>query len=105
MRPSRPLLALLGGCFIAAAAASDDWPSYGLDAGNQRFSTLADIETGNVGRLAPAWIFQTGVLGTFPTNPLVVNGVMYLTMPMNHVIALDAATGRQLWRYTHRMAA
>lgn len=104
MRLSLPLLALLGGCFIATAGASDDWPSYGLDAGNQRFSTLADIETGNVARLAPAWIFQTGVLGTFPTNPLVVNGVMYLTTPMNHVIALEAASGRQLWRYSHRMA-
>ena len=87
-----------------ADAEQDNWRTYGHDLTNQRYSRLADIDTANVAQLAPAWIFQTGVLGTFPTNPLVVDGVMYLTTPFNHVIALDAATGALKWRYTHKPA-
>ena len=86
------------------ATVFDDWRTYGQGSANQRYSPLADISTANVSALAPAWIFQTGVVGTFPTNPLVVEGVMYLTTPFNHVIALDAATGQQKWRYTHTLA-
>lgn len=103
-------LALLATVFGAAADGlgsagpqSPDWRTYGQGYGNQRYSALADITTANVSALAPAWIFQSGVVGTFPTNPLVVDGVMYLTTPFNHVVALDAATGQQKWRYTHTL--
>ena len=85
-----------------AESESDNWLTYGHSFGNQRYSELKEIDTGNVARLAPAWILQTGVIGTFPTNPLVVDGVMYLTTPFNHVIALDAASGAVKWRYTHK---
>ncbi|MBL6750513.1 MAG: PQQ-binding-like beta-propeller repeat protein [Nevskia sp.] len=81
----------------------DNWLTYGHGFANQRYSELRQIDTSNVAHLAPAWIFQTGVVGTFPTNPLVVDGVMYLTTPFNHVIALDAATGALKWRYTHKL--
>lgn len=87
-----------------AASDQDNWLTYGHGYANQRYSELADIHTGNVKRLAPAWIAQTGIVGTFPTNPLVVDGVMYLTTPFNHVVALDAASGAQKWRYTHVLA-
>ena len=80
----------------------DNWSTYGHDFNNQRYSELSAINTGNVAKLAPAWILQTGILGTFPTNPLVVDGVMYLTTPFNHVMALDAASGAVKWRYTHQ---
>ena len=80
----------------------DNWLTYGHGFGNQRYSELQQINTSNVAKLAPAWIMQTGILGTFPTNPLVVDGVMYVTTPFNHVIALDAATGAEKWRYTHQ---
>ena len=80
----------------------DNWLTYGHGFGNQRYSELKDINTDNVAKLAPAWILQTGVVGTFPTNPLVVDGVMYVTTPFNHVIAIDAATGAEKWRYTHK---
>ncbi|MSQ68947.1 MAG: pyrrolo-quinoline quinone [Gammaproteobacteria bacterium] len=79
-----------------------NWSTYGQGLSNQRYSELHAINTGNVAQLTPAWILQTGVIGTFPTNPLVVDGVMYLTTPFNHVIALDAASGAVKWRYTHR---
>lgn len=82
----------------------DNWLTYGHGYANQRFSTLREIDADNVTRLAPAWIHQTGVVGTFPTNPLVVDGVMFLTTPFNHVIALDAATGALKWRYAHVLA-
>jgi hypothetical protein len=48
-------------------------------------------------------VYQTGgPIGSFETTPLVVDGVMYLTTPFNHAIALDARTGKQLWRYEHK---
>lgn len=87
-----------------AQAVSEDWLTYGQGGANQRYSAHTQIDTSNVARLALAWIFQTGVIGTFPTNPLVADGVMFLTTPFNHVIALDAATGRTKWRYTHERA-
>lgn len=100
---------------IATAAPIDDrrlvnaeqdaanWLIYGHGYSNQRYSPLVQIHRGNVGRLVPAWMYQTGVLGTFPTNPLVADGRMYLSTPYNHVVALDAATGSLLWRYNHDM--
>ena len=81
-----------------------NWLTYGHGYANQRYSGLDQINPDNVQRLVPKWIYQTGVLGTFPTSPIVADGVMYLTTPYNHVIALDAAAGTQQWRYTHEMA-
>lgn len=81
-----------------------NWLTYGHGYANQRYSGLSQIDTTNVRRLVPRWIYQTGVLGTFPTSPIVADGVMYLTTPGNHVVALDAASGTLHWRYTHRMA-
>ena len=82
----------------------DNWLTYGHGYANQRYSGLEQITTDNVQRLVPKWIYQTGVLGTFPTNPIVADGVMYLTTPYNHVVALDAASGAERWRYTHEMS-
>ena len=88
---------------LAAHRDHDNWLTYGHGYANQRYSALDDINKANIKNLAPAWIFQTGIVGTFPTNPLVVDGVMYLTTPFNHVIALDAGTGALLWRYAHKL--
>jgi glucose dehydrogenase len=79
-----------------------NWVTYGRDYSNQRFSPLAQIHRSNVGALAPAWSFKTGVSSTFQASPIVVDGVMYVSLPFNHVVALDARTGAQLWRYQHR---
>ena len=80
----------------------DNWQTYGHGFANQRYSDLDAINTNNVAQLRPAWIMQTGVIGTFPSNPLVVEGVMYVTTPFNHVIAVDAASGAEKWRYSHK---
>ena len=78
------------------------WPSYGHDYSNQRFSPLKQINRGNVARLAPRWNFRSGINATFQATPIVVGGVMYLSLPFNHVVALDARDGHQLWRYEHK---
>ncbi len=69
----------------------------------QRFHPNAQINTGNVKRLHPAWIFQTEVKESMETSPIVVNGVMYVTTSFSHVYALDAKTGAELWHYKHAM--
>ena len=78
-----------------------DWSSYGLDLQSQRFSNLSQINQQNVAQLKTAWSVETGVKATFQATPIVVNGVMYVSLPFNHVLALDAATGKQLWKYSH----
>lgn len=78
-----------------------DWPSYGLDLQSQRFSNLSQINQRNVSQLKTAWSVETGVKATFQATPIVVNGIMYVSLPFNHVLALDAATGKQLWKYSH----
>jgi len=73
------------------------------DYGQQRFYPNKQINTGNVKRLHPAWIFQTEVKESMETSPIIVNGVMYVTTSFSHVYALDAKTGTELWHYKHAM--
>jgi alcohol dehydrogenase (cytochrome c) len=87
---------------LAAAKEAANWLHNGRDYTNQRFSPLSRITTGNVRKLVPKWIYQSGVSSTFQATPIVVDGVMYLSLPFNHVVALDARSGRQLWRYEHK---
>ena len=68
-----------------------------------RYYPASQINTGNVKNLRPAWIFQTEVVESQETTPIVVNGVMYITTSFSHVYALDAATGEQIWYYKHKM--
>ena len=80
---------------------TQDWPSFGRDYSSQRFSPANQINANNVKNLAQAWQFKSGVVGSFQTTPIVQNGVMYLSLPFNHVVALDAKNGKELWRYNH----
>jgi alcohol dehydrogenase (cytochrome c) len=63
------------------------------------YSPLDQITTANVARLKPVWIFSTGETRSHESAPIVNNGVMFVTTPMNQVIALDAKSGNLLWRY------
>ena len=67
-----------------------------------RFYPAAQINTGNVAKLRPAFTFQTEVLESMETAPIVVDGIMYLTTSYNHVYAIDAATGKEYWHYKHK---
>ncbi len=67
------------------------------------YSPLDQISTKNVKRLAPAWTFATGLREGHQSPPIVNDGVMFFSTPHNHVIALDARTGEQLWRYEREL--
>ena len=68
-----------------------------------RYYPSAQINTTNVKKLRPAWIFQTEIVESMETSPIVVNGVMYVTTSFNHAYALDARTGEQIWHFKHKM--
>lgn len=100
------LLCLLQACAAnqnktAQQANNQDWPSFGRDFTSQRFSPNTQINQQNVQNLVQAWQYKSGVVGSFQTTPIVQNGIMYLSLPYNHVAALDAKTGKELWRYKH----
>jgi alcohol dehydrogenase (cytochrome c) len=80
-----------------------NWLTYSGGYSGWRFSPLQEITAGNVSSLAVAWIFQTGAVGKFETTPLVIDGIMYVTAQNNLAFALDARTGRPLWRYQRRL--
>jgi alcohol dehydrogenase (cytochrome c) len=77
-----------------------NWLVYGGSYAAQRYSALDQIKTSNVNQLKVSWAFQTGVIDAgLQSTPLVADGVMYVTSNNNHVFALDATTGRVLWKY------
>lgn len=86
-----------------AMADSADWPSYGRDYTNQRYSPLAQITPANAKNLKLAWSYRTGVPHAFETSPIVIDGVMYITTALNHVVALDARTGAKKWEYVPQL--
>jgi len=78
---------------------SQDWPLYG-GAGQTRYSPLKQINRSNVARLQVAWTYDTADgPNASQTQPIVVNGVLYGLTPWHKAIALDAATGKLLWRF------
>lgn len=82
--------------------AGRDWSVYGGNPESIRYSTLTQINSGNVHDLKLAWTFDSG--DAYPgsemqCNPLVINGTLYATTPKVNVVALDAATGKLLWRF------
>jgi alcohol dehydrogenase (cytochrome c) len=86
-----------------------NWLTYYGAYNGQRYSPLDQINTENVKRLVPAWIFQAGTTGliagastySFEAAPIVVDGVMFLAGWDGWVWALDARTGQEIWRYKH----
>jgi quinohemoprotein ethanol dehydrogenase len=76
-----------------------DWLSYGRDFYEQRFSPLDQINDANVATLGLAWQFETATERGLQATPLVVDGVMYATASWSVTYAIDARTGRQLWKY------
>ena len=79
--------------------ADGDWPMFRRTYDGWGYSPLSQINTDNVQRLQPAWVFSTGVENGHEAPPIVVNGVMFVATPGNQVLAIDAKTGTLLWRY------
>lgn len=80
-----------------------DWPTYNGDIGGNRYSTLDQINAGNIRQLAPRWTFTLQGAQELQTTPIVINGMMIVTAP-NEVYALDAASGREVWHYKRAIA-
>jgi alcohol dehydrogenase (cytochrome c) len=79
---------------------ADSWPGYHGDYTGQRHSPLTQVTPQNVANLSLAWAFQTGQTAEIKSSPLMVDGVLYFTLPDN-VWAVDARSGHQLWHYTY----
>ncbi len=83
----------------SAATAPDQWLTIGRDYAETRFSPLKQIDNGSVSRLGLAWSYDTQSLRGLEATPLVANGVLYATGDWSNVFAVDARTGRELWRW------
>jgi quinoprotein glucose dehydrogenase len=107
----RPVLSLLA-CSLALAggpsAQLQEWPFYGGDQAGSKYSPLTDINRENVGRLTLAWDWKPNEEpfeghgtrpGAFQNTPLMIDNVLYISTPYNRVVALDAETGTEIWKY------
>ena len=84
----------------ADPSANADWPVYRGDPGGNQYAPLAQIHAANVHKLRPVWEYHTRDAiprSTMHVNPIVVNGVMYITTASLKAVALNAATGREIW--------
>src|SRR5579862_6214638 len=112
------LCILQGGCRSGVTrdtgAPAAEWPSYGNNPENSRYSPLTEITPATVGHLKVAWIYHTGDVSdgkgtwhgervrtpsTFEATPLVIEGTMYLVTPFNRIIAIDPETGAEKWQF------
>jgi len=98
------LFAAIAGFIAGPAIAGDgrqsvDWPAYNGSTANTHYSSLTQINVGNVSKLKEVWRFDTGEMGGLETSPLIIDGMLYAYTPKQKVIALDAATGAPLWTF------
>ncbi|HET6410361.1 MAG TPA: PQQ-binding-like beta-propeller repeat protein, partial [Chthoniobacteraceae bacterium] len=98
-----PLALMAWSLGISRTAGADpgnaDWPVYLGAKERNLYSPLRQINRDNVSRLEVAWTYETGDKGEYQANNLIVDGVLYTVSPARVVIALDAATGRELWKW------
>jgi len=102
----------------ADAAATDPelpdvgWPVYAGDGGGTHYSGAGQIDRDNVDRLAPVWVFRSGEIGegytsaykhTFQATPILIGSTLYFSTAFNRVIAIDAETGAERWRFDARI--
>jgi alcohol dehydrogenase (cytochrome c) len=91
---------------LRAAQEPQNWLTYSGGYASLRHSLLRQIDTGNAKNLEQKWVFQAdSSLQNFEATPLVIDGIMYFTQPINDVVALDAKTGRVFWIYRHNLPA
>lgn len=86
---------------LNASAEPHNWLTYNGGYSSQRYSLLDQVTPSNVDQLEMKWMLQNQVFGAWQSNPLVVDGVMYLTQRPNDVMAVDPRTGRVFWIYRH----
>src|SRR5947209_4521570 len=79
---------------------TENWPGYHGDYSGRRHSALTQITPQNVKNLTLAWVFQTEQAAPIKSSPLLLDGILYFTLPEN-IWAVDARSGHQVWHYTH----
>ncbi len=90
-----------------SAVPAGEWQAYGRTSAGQRYSPLSQIKPGNVAQLKTAWTYHTGDIrgpndpgeATYEVTPLMIDGTVYICTPHNLVIALDAVSGKEKWRF------
>ena len=93
-----------GNAIRANERATADWPSYGLDYAETRFSRLKQIDAGNVKNLGLVWSYNLESTRGVEATPLVVDGIMYVTASWSIVHAIDVRTGKRLWVYDPKVS-
>jgi len=88
-----------GAAIIANARTTNDWPSYGLDYAETRFSRLNQITTANVEKLGLVWAYNLESRRGIEATPVVVDGIMYVSASWSVVHAIDTRTGQRVWVY------
>ncbi|HEX7969849.1 MAG TPA: pyrroloquinoline quinone-dependent dehydrogenase [Stellaceae bacterium] len=100
--------------FLGSAARAQDWPAYGGDPGASRYSSARQITTANVQQLTVAWTYHTGEAerrgaafsrSAFQATPVLAEGKLVFCTPFDRVIALDPATGREIWVFDPEIPA
>ena len=85
---------------LKCAGRGTEWLSVGMDWAEQRYSPMAQIDRGNIGKISLAWSYELGSGGgSQQATPLYSNGVLYTVTNWSIVAALDAKTGKEIWRY------
>jgi len=112
MRLVLMVLAIIFG--LSGAAAAQGWPDYGGDPGGMRYSAARQITRDNVGKLTLAWTYHTGEAArrgaafqhsSFEGTPVLADGKLVLCTPFDRVVALDPATGREIWVFDPALPA
>lgn len=89
---------------LLAQPVGENWTSYNGDYSGRRYSSLREINAGNVAQLRAAWVFHPGNSQNLEVTPLVIRGMMFVTSA-NHVFALDARTGRTVWHFQRAVSS
>ncbi len=88
---------------VNAADEPENWLMYSATLDSQRHSRLDQVNTGNVAELELKWAYQIPEIDRAETTPVVVDGIMFITEAPSNLVAVDAVTGRQYWRYDHEL--
>ncbi len=104
------MYSVLGLCSLAALFAADDrsyttWSDYLGGPDSAQYSALRQIDKSNVNQLQVAWSYPTGDKNSYDFNPVIVDGIMYVQAKSNSLVALDAATGREIWVHPNNTRA
>ena len=86
------------------AAQDDGWLMYRRDYGSSGYAPFETVNTGNVANLKPAWDYKTGFDMGHEAPPIVNGDYMFITTPKNQLLAFEASTGKQLWKYDHDLS-